>query len=87
MRKILNVSASAIVAVQILTLFAAAPAVAISADLAKKCRDMAIKAHPRAPAGTKPYAQAEREFFRECVEKNGQMQDANPQKDSHSDKE
>jgi hypothetical protein len=87
MRKILNVGASAIVAVQILTLFAPAPAVAISADLAKKCRAMAIKAHPPARPGTKPYAQAERDFFSECVAKNGQMQDAIPQKDPHSDKQ
>jgi hypothetical protein len=33
--------------------------------LAKKCREMAIEAHPPARAGTKPYAQAERDFFRE----------------------
>lgn len=87
MREILNVSALAIVAVLILTLFAPAPAVAISADLAKKCREMAIKAHPPAPAGTKPYAQAERDFFRDCVAKNGQMQDANPNKSPNSGQE
>ena len=67
-------------------LLSALPAVAISVDLAKKCREMAIKAHPR-PHGHKPYAQAERDFFSECVAKNGQMQDANPQKDPHSDKQ
>jgi len=50
------------------------PATAISADLAKKCRDMAIKAHPPL-LGNKPYAQSERDFFRECISKNGQMQD------------
>ena len=87
MRKILNVSASVLVATQFLILLAAAPAGAISADLAKKCRELAIKAHPRAPPGTKPYAQAERDFFSECVAKEGQMQDANPQKDTHSDKQ
>ncbi len=73
MGKILNVVAAVIVAVQILILSAASPAVAISADLAKKCREMAIKAHPPAPAGTKPYAQAERDYFRECISKNGDM--------------
>ena len=56
-------------------LLSALPAVAISVDLAKKCREMAIKAHPRSP-GHKPYAQAERDFFHECVSKNGQMQDS-----------
>jgi hypothetical protein len=49
------------------------PASAISAALAKKCREMAIKAHPPHRAGTKGYMQAEREYFRVCVEKNGKM--------------
>ncbi len=65
------------VTVQIL-LSSASPADAVSADLAKKCRQMAVKAHPPEVAGTKPYAQAERTFFRECVSKNGQMQNDNP---------
>jgi murein L,D-transpeptidase YafK len=60
------------VTIQIL-LLSASPTAAISVDLAKKCRDMAIKAHPRAMPG-KPYAQAERDFFRQCVAKNGQME-------------
>ena len=34
---------------------------------------MAIKAHPRAMPG-KPYAQAERDFFGQCVAKNGQIE-------------
>jgi hypothetical protein len=65
------------VTIQIL-LSSASPAAAVSADLAKKCRQMAVKAHPREVAGTNPYAQAERSFFRECVSKNGQMQKDNP---------
>ena len=53
----------------------ALPAGAVSVDLAKKCREMAIKAHPPpVPLGSKAYAQAERDFFRECVSKNGDMQ-------------
>jgi hypothetical protein len=62
-----------IVMVQLLSLLAASPAAAISVELAKKCREMAIKAHPPQLAGTKPYAQAERDVFHECVAKNGQM--------------
>lgn len=52
----------------------ALPASAISADLAKKCRDMAIERHPppRHHEHT-PYAQAEREFFQTCISRNGQM--------------
>jgi hypothetical protein len=47
---------------------------AISADLAKKCRELAIKAHPTQPAGTKSGAeQAQRDYFRQCIDKNGDM--------------
>jgi hypothetical protein len=49
------------------------PAMAISVELAKKCRDLAIKAHPPSRAGTNPYAQAERDFFSNCVSKNGDV--------------
>jgi hypothetical protein len=50
------------------------PAFAISADLAKKCRDMAIKAHPFDIAGSKTgSAAAERSYFNECVAKGGNM--------------
>jgi hypothetical protein len=55
------------VTVQIL-LLSTSPSAAISVELAKKCRDIAIKAHPLAMPG-KPYAQAERDFFRQCVAK------------------
>ena len=34
---------------------------------------MAIRAHPLAMPG-KPYAQAERDFFRQCAEKNGRIE-------------
>lgn len=55
---------------------AASPAFAISVDLAKKCRDMAIKAHPFDVAGSKTgSAAAERSYFKECVAKGGNMPD------------
>ena len=47
--------------------FAAGPAAAITAEVAKKCREIAVKSHPPQPAGTKNYAQAERDAFRDCV--------------------
>ena len=75
MRSILNRFAG-VMLLQFLVL-SALPAVAISVDLAKKCREMAIKAHPR-PHGHMPYAQAERDFFRECVSKNGEMDSGAP---------
>ena len=50
----------------------ATPASAISADLAKKCRDMAIKAHPRKLPGSKTgSAQAERTFYQRCISDGG----------------
>jgi len=59
---------------QVLVLPSAKPAFAISVELAKKCRDLAIKSHPRARPGTTPYAQAERDFYSKCVSQNGEMQ-------------
>jgi hypothetical protein len=52
------------------------PSLALSAELAKKCEGMAIKAHPPKPAGTGAYAQAEREYFRKCIANKGNMDDA-----------
>jgi hypothetical protein len=46
---------------------------AITAELAKKCRELAIKAHPTQPAGSKGYEQAQRDYFKLCVQKNGDM--------------
>jgi hypothetical protein len=59
----------------VLSALAAKPVFAISADLAKKCRELSIKAHPPKPAGTKDdkSRQAQREYFRVCVEKNGNV--------------
>jgi hypothetical protein len=45
----------------------------ISAELAKKCRALAIKAHPTERASTAPYAQAQRDYFQNCVAKGGNM--------------
>ncbi len=54
------------------TLLIGAPASAITAETAKKCREMAIKAHPPTPPGGKTgTAQAERDFYRACISNNG----------------
>jgi hypothetical protein len=55
MRNTASALSALFVTVQIL-LLSASPTPAISVDLAKKCRDTAIKAHPLATPG-KPYAQ------------------------------
>jgi hypothetical protein len=50
------------------------PVSAITADVAKKCRELAVKAHPPAVAGSKTgTAQAERDYFRACIAKGGNM--------------
>jgi hypothetical protein len=83
MRNFLTALAAVILPAQIIVVSATIPAAAISADLAKKCREMAIKAHPPPiPPGNKAYAQAERDFFRECISKNGQMPEQGAQKDA-----
>ncbi len=48
----------------------------ISVELAKTCRDQAIKAHPTQPAGTDSgYAAAQREVFKTCMSRQGKVQD------------
>jgi hypothetical protein len=43
----------------------------VTADLAKKCREQAIKAHPTPKAGTKAQGveKAQRELFQACLSK------------------
>jgi hypothetical protein len=49
----------------------------ISAELAKKGRALAIKAHPTERAGSRAgaYAQAQRDYFQDCIAKGGNMPD------------
>ena len=51
------------------------PSFAITADLAKKCRAMAVKAHPTPVAGSKAggIEKAQRDYFQSCVAKGGEM--------------
>jgi hypothetical protein len=64
----------------VITLSLANPASAITADLAKKCRAMAIKAHPPVLPGAKTgTAKAERDFYNICITNNGTMPDNNTQ--------
>jgi hypothetical protein len=64
----------------VITLSLANPASAITADLAKKCRAMAIEKHPSVPAGTKTgNAKAQRDFYITCITNNGTMPDNNTQ--------
>jgi len=46
-----------------------------TADLAKKCREMMIKAYPPLPAGSPTgHMQQQREYFRTCIVQNGKME-------------
>jgi curli biogenesis system outer membrane secretion channel CsgG len=70
-------------ALAVITACTAVPASAISLELAKKCRDMAVKAHPPPiRLGNKPYAQAERDFFALCVAHNGNVENPDASKNS-----
>ena len=52
----------------------ASPASALTADVAKKCRELMVKAYPPLPAGSiKGSSEAEREYFRACVAQAGKM--------------
>ena len=51
------------------------PAPALTAELAKKCRSLALKSQPYRRAGTaKGTAQAQRDYYRECIAKEGKME-------------
>jgi len=81
MQKLLVSSVALFITVQIgFVLAATSTANAISADLAKKCRDMAIKAHPYKYPGEKGAgtAQAERSYFSDCITKDGNMPNQTP---------
>jgi hypothetical protein len=48
---------------------------ALTAELAKKCRALAIKAHPPTVPGKRTGSeQAQRDYFRDCVAKNGNVE-------------
>ena len=50
------------------------PASALTAELAKKCRALAVKAHPTTVPGKKTGSeQAQRDYFRDCVAKDGNV--------------
>ena len=64
----------------IVTLSAPVPASAITVDLAKKCRALAIKTHPPTRIGVKTgSARAQSEYYRACITNNSSMPDTNTQ--------
>lgn len=77
---------SFLLALPVITVCSAVPASAISVELAKKCREMAVKAHPPPlRLGNKAYAQAERDFFAQCVANDGHLDNPGAPKDGDTD--
>jgi hypothetical protein len=48
----------------------------ISAALAKQCRAMMVKAYPLTTYGTAVSAAAQREYFQDCIKRQGKMDDS-----------
>ena len=70
-RKRSLIGASAVLAFTLLPTVASS----ITAELAKKCRAMAITAYPTVLAGNrKGSAENQREFFQRCVDRNGDIE-------------
>ena len=62
------------VAICVILPMAGRPAEALTAELAKKCRALAIKAYPTQPAGGKSSSErSQRDYFQTCVANNGNM--------------
>lgn len=78
MRKLVQSLAMSAAFAAVVTFSAMQFAHAISADLARKCRELAIKSHPPTVVGSsKGAAQAERDSFRQCVARGGKA-DSDP---------
>jgi hypothetical protein len=76
------VSAVVIAAVGVVSVVPSASA--ITADVARKCRDVAIKSHPPTTAGSKTgAAQAERDAYRACLAQNNDGKDEPAQPDQN----
>ena len=63
-------------------LLTAQPSAAISADLAKKCRQLMIKAHPPHPFSKSHSAEMERTYFKKCIANGGNMPDLSDERHS-----
>jgi hypothetical protein len=61
------------------SLAVAAPAQAqITADLAKQCRAMMVQAYPSTTYGTAVSAARQREYFQDCIKRQGKMDGRSP---------
>jgi hypothetical protein len=61
------------------SLAAATPTQAqISADLAKQCRAMMVQAYPSTTYGTAVSAAKQRDYFQDCIKRQGKMDSRSP---------
>jgi hypothetical protein len=73
-------NAGAIAAVCLMPM--AQSASAVTAEVARKCRELTVKAHPPVTAGSKTgAAQVERAYFRACVAQGGNVKDDVPKEE------
>jgi hypothetical protein len=56
---------------------------AITADLANTCRAMMVQAHPTVLYGTGGTAALQRQYFKECIKRQGKMDDNPEPPDRH----
>ncbi len=81
MKSINTLLFASLVCAVVVQLAAPTPAAAISADLAKKCRQMAFKAYPPQRAGTKSKSGEEmRKYYRACLDNGGSPPPDTPEK-------
>ncbi len=67
-------------------LFSPTSSLAITAELAKKCRSMALQAHPTQLPGRRNTGveAAQREYFSKCITNEGKMDTAQPDQNGAS---
>ena len=87
MKKLAAVTSSTVFALTA-CLLSVQPASAIDADDAKKCRALAIKAHPTPVAGSKASGveQAQRSYFQACVARAGKEEKKEEKKEDKQQK-
>jgi hypothetical protein len=51
---------------------------AISASLARQCREMMVQAYPLTAWAIAPSAEAQRDYFRQCISRQGKMDGVEP---------
>ena len=79
MRTSITIPVCAVIAAVVVT-----PAHAqVSADLSKKCRAMMVKAHPSVLYGSSGTAALQRQYFSECIKRQGNMDDGPEPPDKH----